>query len=114
MIGHYFSVALCSATHHGVQLRLGMYQGGSPFALVETGIHDQYTSISRLSQFQVLSVVQFNSGESPILTIGPQLPSSITYKIKMVGNVLQIQIEVYSRVKKKYRCLGLDETSRLI
>ena len=22
---------------------LGMYQGGDPFALVETGIHDQYT-----------------------------------------------------------------------
>ena len=33
----YFSLALRSTTHHGVQLVLGMNQGGNPFALVETG-----------------------------------------------------------------------------
>ena len=39
MIGIYFSLALCSTTHHGVQLVLGISQGGNPFALAETGIH---------------------------------------------------------------------------
>ena len=34
-----FSLVLCSTTHHRVQLVLGMFQGGNPFALVETGIH---------------------------------------------------------------------------
>ena len=33
----YFSLTLRSSTHHGVQLVLGMNQGGNPFALVETG-----------------------------------------------------------------------------
>ena len=33
----YFSLAMGSSTHHGVQLVLGMNQGGNPFALVETG-----------------------------------------------------------------------------
>ena len=33
----YFSLALHSSTHHGVQLVLGMNQGGNPFPLVETG-----------------------------------------------------------------------------
>ena len=33
----YFSLALRSSTHHGVQLVLGINQGGNPFALVETG-----------------------------------------------------------------------------
>ena len=33
----YFSVALRSYTYHGVQLVLGMNQGGNPFALVEMG-----------------------------------------------------------------------------
>ena len=32
-----FSLALRSSTHHGVQLVLGINQGGNPFALVETG-----------------------------------------------------------------------------
>ena len=33
----YFSLALRSSTHHGVQFVLGINQGGNPFALVETG-----------------------------------------------------------------------------
>ena len=33
----YFSLALRSTTHHGVQLVLGMNQEGNPFSLVETG-----------------------------------------------------------------------------
>ena len=39
----YFSLALCSPTLHGVQLVLGIYQERSPFALLDTEIHDQYT-----------------------------------------------------------------------
>ena len=63
----YFLLALCSTTYHGVQLVLGIYQGGNPFALVETGIPDQYTRVgSRFSsycKFQVSS-----SGQIPILS----------------------------------------------
>ena len=33
----YFSLALRSSTHHGVQLVLWINQGSNPFALVETG-----------------------------------------------------------------------------
>ena len=33
----YFSLALRFSTHYGVQLALGINQGGNPFALVETG-----------------------------------------------------------------------------
>ena len=33
----YFSLALCSSTHHGVPRVLGINQGDNPFALVETG-----------------------------------------------------------------------------
>ena len=33
----YFSLALRSSTHHGIQLVLGINQGGNPFALVEMG-----------------------------------------------------------------------------
>ena len=33
----YFSLTLRSSTHHGIQLVLGINQGGNPFALVETG-----------------------------------------------------------------------------
>ena len=40
----YFLLPLRSTTHYGVQLVLGMNQGGYPFALVETGIRNQYTS----------------------------------------------------------------------
>ena len=36
----YFSLALRSTIHHGIQLILGMNQEGNPFALVETEIHD--------------------------------------------------------------------------
>ena len=63
----YFSLALRSTTHHGVQLVLGMNQVGNPFALVETRIRDQYTRVDgRLPsrcQFQVLS-----TGQIPILS----------------------------------------------
>ena len=45
MIGVYFSLVLCSTTHHGVQLVLGISQWGNPFTLAETGIHYQYTHI---------------------------------------------------------------------
>ena len=38
----HFLLGLCSTTHHGVQLVLGMNQGGNPFTLVETEIHNQY------------------------------------------------------------------------
>ena len=62
----YFSLALRSTTHHGVQLVLGMNQGENPFAFVETGIRDQYTRVegrfSRRCRFQVLS-----TGKIPIL-----------------------------------------------
>ena len=34
----YFSLVLCSTTHHGVQHEKGMNQGDNPFALAETGI----------------------------------------------------------------------------
>ena len=56
-------MALHSTTHYGVQLVvLGMNQGGNPFALVEMGIHDQYTQVEdRLlsyCQFLVLSTGQ--------------------------------------------------------
>ena len=39
----FFLLFLCSTTHIGVQLVLEVYQGGNPFALVETGIHYRYT-----------------------------------------------------------------------
>ena len=75
-----FSLALHSTTHHGVQLVLGINHGDNPFALVETGIHNQYTRVcfeGRLPsrcQFQVLSTGQF-----PILnTIDRQPPPSST------------------------------------
>ena len=61
----YFSLALRSTTYHGVQLVLGMNQGGNPFVLVETGIRDQYTRVEgrhpSRGQFQVL-----NTGQIPI------------------------------------------------
>ena len=41
----YFSLVLCSITHHGVQLEKAMNQGGNPFTLAETGIQYQYTRI---------------------------------------------------------------------
>ena len=74
----YFSLALRSTNHHGVQFVLGMNQGGNPFALVETGVRDLYTRVEgRLSsscQFQVLS-----TGQIPILNaIDPQPPPSST------------------------------------
>ena len=63
----YFSLALRSTTHQRVQLVLGINQGGNPFALVETGIRDQYTRVEgRLPsccQFQFLS-----TGQIPIFS----------------------------------------------
>ena len=38
----YFSLDLCSTTQHKFQLVLGMNQGGNPFTLFETVIHDQF------------------------------------------------------------------------
>ena len=43
IIGVYFSLVPCSSTHRGVQLMLGMNQGGNAFALAETEIQYQYT-----------------------------------------------------------------------
>ena len=43
IISVYFSLVPCSTMHHGVQLMLGMNQGGNPFALAEMGIQYQYT-----------------------------------------------------------------------
>ena len=40
-----FLLALLSTTHLGVQLVLGMNQGGNPFVLVEMGIRNQYTQV---------------------------------------------------------------------
>ena len=87
----YFLLALHSTTHHGVQLVLGMNQEGNPFALIETGIRDQYTRVEgRLPsrcQFPVLS-----TGQIIILNaIDPQSPPSRTLQIR-VGNLLQVQI----------------------
>ena len=45
MIGVCFSLVVCSTTHRGVQLVLGISQWGSPFTLAVTGIHYQYTRI---------------------------------------------------------------------
>ena len=45
MIDVCFSLVLCSTTHHGVQLVLGISQGENPFALAEMGIHYQYIRI---------------------------------------------------------------------
>ena len=50
-------LVLCSTTHNGVQLMLGIYQEGNWFTLVEMRIHYQYTwaesRILRPCQFQV-------------------------------------------------------------
>ena len=45
MIGVFFSLVLCSTTHRGVQLVLGINQWGNLFALAVTGIHYQCTRI---------------------------------------------------------------------
>ena len=83
----YFSLVLCSTTHHGVQLEKGMNQGGNPFALAVTGIQYQYngikSKISKLWQILVF-ITQSNrvKKSSPLNTIDPQPPPSSTYKIK--------------------------------
>ena len=60
----FLSYKLClffagSVLHHEVQLNLRIYQDGKPFALVETGIYNQYTRtgsrISSLFQLQVFN-----------------------------------------------------------
>ena len=62
----YFLLALCTTTHHRVQLALRIYQGGNPFTLVETGIYDQYTRVD--VRFSNRYQLQFlNSGQIPIL-----------------------------------------------
>ena len=40
-----FSLVLYSAISHGVQRKLGIYQGGSLFAFVEARIHFQYSQV---------------------------------------------------------------------
>ena len=55
MIGVYFSLVLCSTTHHGVQLVMEISQWGNPFALAETRIYYQYTHIKS----KILSLCQF-------------------------------------------------------
>ena len=77
----YFSLVLCSTTHHGVQLEKGMNQGGNPFALAETGIQYQYTHaksmIQSLCQILLLITQQSNSSHnsylSTQLTLSPRL-----------------------------------------
>ena len=90
MIANYYSqiiIILCSTTHHGVQLMLGINQGSNPFALSETGIPYQYTHAKSiiLSFCQILLLItqQSNSGHKSYLsTIDPQPPPSSTYGIK--------------------------------
>ena len=64
-----FSLVLCSTTHHGVQLILGKYQEGNPFALVEMRIHYQYTRVKSkiLSFCQILLFItqQWNRVKKP-------------------------------------------------
>ena len=97
MIGVYFSLVLCSTNYHGVQFVLGISQGGNQFALVETGIHYQYTHQERNSKPLLISgfsAIQFNSSQNTALnTIDPQPPSSSINKIKWVEIVPQIQID---------------------
>ena len=98
MICVYFSLVLCSTTHHGVQFVLGINWRGNPFTLVEMG--DITTTLIKreilsLSQFLVFITLKFNSGQNSldVNTINPQpLPLS-TYKIEGLGIVLQEQIE---------------------
>ena len=79
-----------STTHHEVQLVLGMNQKGTQFALVETGIHDQYTRVEgrfpSCCQFQVLS-----TGQIPILST-QMTRSHRLLAHNRVANLLQVQI----------------------
>ena len=83
-----FSLVQCSTTYHGVQIVLGMYQGGNPFVLVEMGIHYQYTHVKSkiLSLCQILVFVTQQSNRVknsfPFDTSDPQPPSSSTHKIE--------------------------------
>ena len=74
----YFSFALRFTTHHGFQLVLEMYQGGNPFALVETGIHDHYTR----AECRLWSRCQFlvlGTGKIPIL------PTQLTLSYRLLA-----------------------------
>ena len=68
----YFSLLLCSTTHHGVQLVLGISQGRNPLTLVEVGIHYQYTHIKSeilsLYQFLVLMLHYLTEVKTPLLS----------------------------------------------
>ena len=59
MIANCYSLVLCSTTHHGVQLKKGMNQGGDPFALAEIGIQYQNTHAKSmiLSLCQILLLI---------------------------------------------------------
>ena len=63
----YFLLALHSATHHRVQLMLGIKQEGNPFTLIEMGICNHYIWVEgkflNRCQFQVVS-----TGMIPILS----------------------------------------------
>ena len=102
---------LLSTTHHGVQLVLGMYQEGNPFALAETAICDQYTRAEgrfpSRCQFQVLS-----SGEIPILSKQLTLSHRLLTPNIRVGNLHKCRFK--STVMINVQLLGLDMTSRLI
>ena len=59
------------------------------------------------------NAVQINSCQNSALnTIVPQAPAF--YKIKGLGIVPQMQIELYIREKRNIQVLGHDDTSRLI
>ena len=103
MIFVYFSFILCSTTHHCVQLALGISQRGNPF---EMGIHYQYTHIKseilNLCQFLVLMPYNLTVIKTPLLSTQLTQPSS-THKIKELGILLQMQIELYISEKRSAR-----------
>ena len=90
MIGNCYSLVLCSTSHHGLQLEKGMYQGGHPFALDETGIQYQYTHaksmILSLCQITFFKKQQSHSVRKSYLgTIYPQPPPSSFFFSRLVS-----------------------------
>ena len=75
----YFSLALRSTTHHGIQLVLGMNQGGYSFALVETGgyatsILDLRVGFLAVANFKFSALIKFLF--STQLTLSHRLPAT--------------------------------------
>ena len=100
------------------QTCVGNKPGGKPFALVEKGIHYQYTHIEWKSDplpISAFNTVQFNSGQNSFTlnTSVPQPPPSNTYKIKWLEIVPPIEI-AYIRKKRNIQVLRHDKMSRLI